>query len=58
MGITGTLHEDVRTFMILSRSFILIMESVLDKSYRENQNMHFMFNNFLPTENFAFYETT
>jgi uncharacterized BrkB/YihY/UPF0761 family membrane protein len=32
------------------------MRNVLDKSCRENQNTHFVFNNFFP-QNGAFYET-
>jgi hypothetical protein len=46
--ITGTLHEDVFKFMIISRWIILRMRNVLDKSCRENQNTHFMFSNFSP----------
>jgi len=42
--IKGTLHEGLRTFVI-SRS-LLRMRNVLDKSCRENQNTHFMFNDF------------
>jgi len=41
------LHEDLCTFMITSRSFLLIMKNVSDKSYKLNQNSHFIFNNFL-----------
>jgi hypothetical protein len=43
----GTLHEDLRTFMILSHSVLLITRNILDKSCRENENIHFLFNNFL-----------
>ena len=39
------LHEDQYTFMILSRS-VLIIRNAADKSCRENQNTYFMFNNF------------
>jgi hypothetical protein len=42
---TGTLHEDVFTFMTISRQILLRMKNVLDKYYRENQNTHFMFSN-------------
>jgi hypothetical protein len=42
----GALHEDLCTFMIISRRFLLRMRNVLDKSCRESQNTHFMFNNF------------
>jgi hypothetical protein len=45
---TGTLHEDVFTFMTISRWILLKMRNVLDKSCRENKNTHFMFNNFFP----------
>jgi len=42
---TGTLHEDQNTFMIISRSVILIMRYVWYKIGREHQNTHFIFNN-------------
>ena len=43
--ITGALHEDRYTFMILSRSVLLRMRNVSEKKlYRESQNTHFMFN--------------
>ena len=45
--ITGTLYQHVFTFMT-SRYILPKMRSVLDKSRRENQNMHFMFNKFFP----------
>jgi len=35
---TGTLHENQFTFFITSRSFVLIMKNVSDKSCRKNQN--------------------
>ena len=41
----GTLHADRYTFMIISRSVILGMRNVSEKSYRENQKKHFMFYN-------------
>ena len=43
--ITGTLHEDVFTFLTI---VILRMRNVLDKSRRENINTHFMFYNVFP----------
>ena len=46
--ITGTLHEDQYTFLIISRSFLLIMRNISDKSRRENQNTHLVFNDFTP----------
>jgi hypothetical protein len=45
---TGTLHEDVFTFITISRLILLRMRNVLDKSCRENQNTHFVFNNCIP----------
>jgi hypothetical protein len=53
--ITGTLHEDQYTFLIVSHSVLLRMRNVSDKICRENQNTHFVFNNFL-FWNHAFYE--
>jgi hypothetical protein len=44
--VTGTLHEDILTFMIISRWIILRMRIVSDKSCREHQNSHFIFHNF------------
>jgi hypothetical protein len=41
-----TLHEDQYTFFIISCSILLSLGNVLDKSCRENQNTHFMFNTF------------
>jgi hypothetical protein len=41
----GTSHEDRYTFMIISRSVLLRMRNVSDKSCRENQNTHFVFGN-------------
>ena len=41
-----TLHEDQYTFLIISRSVLLKMKNVADKSCRENQNTHFVFNKF------------
>ena len=37
--ITGTLHEDLVTFLITSHPVLLGMRNVLDKSCRENQIM-------------------
>jgi hypothetical protein len=42
----GTLHEDLCTFVIISRSILVRTINVSDKSCTENQNTHFMFNNF------------
>jgi hypothetical protein len=41
----GTLHEDLCTFMILSRS-VLRMRNISDKTCRKNQNTHFILSNF------------
>ena len=42
----GTVHEEQYTFLIISCSIHHEMRDVLDKSCTENQNTHFMFNNF------------
>jgi len=42
----GTLHEDKYAFLIISRSVLNRMRNVQDKSCRENQNTHFISNNF------------
>jgi len=52
----GTLHEDQFIFVIISRSFLFRMRNVSDKRCRENQNTHFMFSTFFPSENFTVYE--
>jgi len=41
----GTLHKDQNTFFITSHA-VLLMTSVADRIFRENQNTHFMFINF------------
>jgi len=50
---SGTVHEDVSTFMIISHRFLLRMKNVSDKFCREYQNMYFMFSIFSP-QNRAF----
>ena len=45
---TGALHKDLCTFKTISRSILLRMRNVLDKSCTENQNTHFRFNDFFP----------
>ena len=40
-----TLRDDHYTFLIISRSVLLTMRNVSDKSCREKQNTHFVFNN-------------
>jgi len=37
--IKGTLHEHIRTFMVMSRSIHLRMRNISDKNCRENKNM-------------------
>ena len=54
---TGTLHEDQHTFVIIARSFLLRMRNISDKRHIENQNPQFMFSNFF-SEIRAFYEIT
>ena len=44
--ITGTLHEHLRTFMIISLWIRLRLRNVSVRSCRENQNTYFMFNKF------------
>jgi len=46
--ITGILHEDVCTFMIISCWILLRMGNISDKSYRENQNTQFILISFFP----------
>jgi hypothetical protein len=45
--ITGTSHEDRYTVFIISRSFLLGVNSVSNRSCREYQNAHFVFNSVL-----------
>jgi len=44
--ITGSLLEDRYTFLIISRSVLFRMRKVWDRSCRETQNAHFLFNFF------------
>jgi hypothetical protein len=53
--ITGTLHEHLCTFMIISRLILLRMKNVSGKNCRENQNTLFLFHKIFP-ENCALYE--
>jgi hypothetical protein len=53
--VAGTLHEDVFTFLTISRLSLLRMKNVSDESCRENQNTHFMLINFF-FENGSVYE--
>ena len=54
----GDLRKDQYIFFIISRSFVLRMKNVSDKSCRENQNTHFVFSNFFSPENHAVYKIT
>jgi len=45
--ITSTLRKDQYTLFIISRSVLLRMGNVSDKSCRENQNTHFVFSNYV-----------
>jgi len=51
----GILREGLST-CVISRSVILRMRNSSDKSYRENQNTRFTFNNLFFSENHAVYE--
>jgi hypothetical protein len=42
----GTLHEDVFTFMTISRLILTTVRNTSNKSCRKNQNTRFMFSNF------------
>ena len=39
-------NKNGNTFLIISRSLLVRMRNVSDKSCRENQNTHFVFGNF------------
>jgi len=53
--IMGIFHEGQYTFFIITHSVLLRTRNVSDKSCRENQNTHFMFNYFFSV-NHAVYE--
>ena len=53
---SGTLHGDQYAFLITSRSFVLGIRNVPDKSCGENKNSHFMLKTFFFFENHADYE--
>ena len=44
----GTSHEDVSTFMKISRRILLRMRDVADRSCRENPKTHLAFDNVSP----------
>jgi len=43
-----TLNESQRTILIMSCSVLLKMRNISEKSYRENEKTHFIFNNLFP----------
>jgi len=45
-NITSNLHEGLRIYTLISRTFLLRMRNVSDKSCKENQKTHFMFSDF------------
>jgi len=45
--IMGIFHEDHGTFPIISRSDLLRMRNASGKTYRQNKNTKFKFNNFI-----------
>jgi hypothetical protein len=51
----ATLHEDLRTFMIVSRLILLGMRNISEKVCRQDRNTHFIFNNIF-SKNHAIYE--
>ena len=53
--ITGTLHEDICTFMIISYYILLTARNVSDKICGKNQEAHFLFNNSF-SKNHTIYE--
>jgi len=52
----GTLLKDQYTFMIIYRSFLLIIRNVSDKPVQKIKTHSFRFNNLLFFENHAVYE--
>jgi len=53
----STLRESLYTFMTISKWIPLRMGSISGRIYKENQNTHFIFNNFFFKENHALCET-
>ena len=52
----GTLHAALYTLLIVSRSIFLRTRNVSDQSCRENQNTHFILNNFLSRKPCSFWD--
>ena len=50
------MQTDMCTFFIISRSVLIKMRNVSDKSCTENQNTHFVLSNFFPPVNRTVYE--
>jgi len=44
----GTLHKDQNTISFITRSVLLRMRNISDKSCRGIQNTYFVFSNFFP----------
>jgi hypothetical protein len=51
--ITGTVHEDQYTFLIMARSVLLRVRNVSGNSCRENESTHFVLSDFFFSENRA-----
>jgi hypothetical protein len=54
--VMDTLFEDLRTFIIISRSFLLTMRNISDNSCKETENSHFRFDNIFFYENGVIYD--
>ena len=52
--ITGTLHEDQYTYLVIPRSVFLKTKNVSGKHFREYQNTHFVFTNIFRKSRFLF----
>ena len=54
--VNGYLHEDLCTFMMISRPFLFRMRNVSDKRCIENHNTHFTWNNSPLSKSLAVYK--
>jgi len=54
--ITGILHDDVRTLLMVSRRILLGIRNVSNKMYSENQKTYFIFKLLYFCENRAVFE--
>jgi hypothetical protein len=52
----GTLRDDQYMFLIISLSFLLGVRNASDKSFRDNENTHFMHSTFFFFFNCTIYE--